>query len=154
MYKPSFFYPFIPWWRFGLFPNFGHWNYCFYEQLCRNIWLFTFHSLKYIPKSRISELFFVVLQLLSHVQLFCNPMDCNMPGFPVPQHLPDFVQTYVHWVGNVIQLSDPLSSSSFPELNLPQHQGLFQCVSSSQHMSKVLELQHQSFQWIFRTDFI
>ena len=146
MYMPSFFDPFIPWWTFGLFPNFGHWSYCLYEQLCRNIWLFTLHSLKYIPKSRISELFVIVLQLLSHVQFFCNPMDCNMPGFPVTQHLPEFVQTNVHWVGDVIQPSDPLISSSFPAPNLPQHQGLFQCVSSSQQVPKVLELQHQSFQ--------
>ena len=42
-----------------------------------------------------------------------------------------------------------------PAFNLSQHQGLFQCVSSSHHVAKVLKLhlQHQSFQWIFRTDF-
>ena len=50
----------------------------------------------------------------------------------------------------------PLSSSSLPALNLSQHQGLFQWVSSSNQVAKVLEfqLQHQSFQWIFRTDFL
>ena len=43
-----------------------------------------------------------------------------------------------------------------PAFNLPQHQGLFKWVSSSHHVAKVLEfqLQHQSFQWIFRTDFL
>ena len=54
-----------------------------------------------------------------------------------------------------IQPSHPLSSLSPPAFNLSQHQGLFQWVSSSHQVAKVLELQlqHQSFQWIFRTDF-
>ena len=47
-------------------------------------------------------------------------------------------------------------SLSPPALNLSQHQGLFQWVSSSLQVAKVLELQlqHQSFQWVFRTDFL
>ena len=50
----------------------------------------------------------------------------------------------------------PLSPSSPLALSLSQHQGLFQGVSSSHQMARVLELQlqHQSFQWIFRTDFL
>ena len=54
------------------------------------------------------------------------------------------------------QPSHPLLSPSPPALNLSQHQGLFQWVSSSHQVTKVLEfqLQHQSFQWIFRTDFL
>ena len=54
-----------------------------------------------------------------------------------------------------MQPSHPLSSPS-PALNLSKHQGLFQWVSSSHQVAKVLEfqLQHQSFQWIFRTDFL
>ena len=49
-----------------------------------------------------------------------------------------------------------LSSPSPPAFNLSQHQGLFQCVSFSQQVAKLLELQlqHQFFQWIFRTDFL
>ena len=49
-----------------------------------------------------------------------------------------------------------LSSSSPPAFDLSQHQGLFQRVSSLHQVAKVLELQleHQSFQWIFRTDFL
>ena len=49
----------------------------------------------------------------------------------------------------------PQSSPSLPAFSLSQHQGLFQLVSSSSQVAKVLEfqLQHQSFQWIFRTDF-
>ena len=50
----------------------------------------------------------------------------------------------------------PLSSPSPPAFNISQHQGLFQWISSSHQVSKVLELQlqHQSFQWTFRTDFL
>ena len=46
-----------------------------------------------------------------------------------------------------------LSSPSPPALNLSQHQGLFQWVSPLHQVAKVLELQHQSFQWVFRVDF-
>ena len=85
----------------------------------------------------------------------CNPMDCSMPGFSVHHQLPELAHTRVHRVGDAIQPSHPLSSPSPPALNLPQHQGLFQWVSSSHQVAKVLEfqLQHQSFQWwIFRID--
>ena len=85
-----------------------------------------------------------------------DPMDCSMPGLPVHHQLPEFTQTHVHWVGDAIQPSHPLSSPSPPAFNLSQHQGLFHWVSSSYQVTKVLEfqLQHQSFQWIFRTDFL
>ena len=86
----------------------------------------------------------------------CSPMNCSMPGFPVYYQLPELAQTHVHWVGHTIQSSHPLSSPFPPAFNLSQHQGLFQWVSSSHQVAKVLEflLQHQSFQWIFRTDFL
>ena len=85
----------------------------------------------------------------------CNPMNCSMPGLLVHHQLPEFTQTQVHRVGDAIQPSHPLSSPSPLALNLSQPQGLFQWVSSSHQVAKVLEfqLQHQSFQWIFRTDF-
>ena len=68
------------------------------------------------------------------------------------RQLPEFIQTHVHWVGDAIQSSHPLSSPSPPALNLSQHQGLFKWVSSSHQVAKVLEfqLQHQSFQWKLR----
>ena len=47
-----------------------------------------------------------------------------------------------------------LSSPSLSALNLSQHQGPFQWVSSVHQVAKGLELQHESFQWIFRTDFL
>ena len=78
-------------------------------------------------------------------------MNCSTPGLSVHLQLPEFTQTYVHWVCDAIQPSHPLSSPSPPAFNLSQHQGLFQWVSSSHQVAKVLEfqLQHQSFQWIF-----
>ena len=85
----------------------------------------------------------------------CNPMDCSTPGFPVHHQLPELAETHIYPVGDAIQPSHPLPSPS-PAFNLSQHQGLFQGVSSSHQVAKVLELQlqHQLFQWIFRTDFL
>ena len=86
----------------------------------------------------------------------CGPMNHSMPGLPVHHQLPESTQTYVHWVGDAIQPSHPLSSPSPPALSPSQHQGLFQWVNSSHHMAKVLafQLQHQSFQWTPRTDLL
>ena len=83
--------------------------------------------------------------------ILCDPMDCSTPGFPVLHHLLEFAQIHVHWVSDAIQPSHPLSSPSPPAFHLSQHQGLFQWVSSSYQVADVLELQlqHQSFQWIF-----
>ena len=85
-----------------------------------------------------------------------NPKDGSVPDFPAPHHLPEFAQVHAHWVSDAIQSSDPLSPSFPSAFNLSQHQGLFQWVGSLHQVVKVLEpqLQHQSFQWIFRTDFL
>ena len=66
----------------------------------------------------------------------CNPMDCSMSGFPVHHQLLKLTQTHVHWVGDAIKLSHPLSSPSPPTFNLSQHQCLFQWVSSSHEVAK------------------
>ena len=97
----------------------------------------------------------VVIQSLSHVWL-CDPLDDSMPGFPVLHHFLELAQSHVHGVSDAIQPSCPLSPPSLPAFNLSQHQGLFQWVSSSYQVAKilVLQLQHQSFQWIFRVDFL
>ena len=86
----------------------------------------------------------------------CDPMDCSTPGFPVHHQLPELTQTHVHWVSDASQPSHPLSFPSPPTFNLFQHQSLFQWDSFSYQVAKVLEfqLQHQSFQWLFRTDFL
>ena len=80
-------------------------------------------------------------------------MDCSTPGLPVHHPLPELTQTHVHWLGDASQPSHPLSFPSPSAFNLSQHQGLFKWVSSSHQVAKVLEfqLQHQSFQWVFRT---
>ena len=86
----------------------------------------------------------------------CDPTHCKTPGLPVHHQLLELAQTHVLWVGDAIQPSHPLSSPSPPAFNLSQHQGLLKWVSSSYQMAKVLQfhLQHQSFQWIFMTDFL
>ena len=99
------------------------------------------------------------LQFSSLTQLcptLCNPMNRSMPGLPVQHQLPESTQTHFHWVSDAIQPSHPLSSPSPPTLNLSQHQGLFQWVSSSYQVAKVLEFQlpNQSFQWTSRTDLL
>ena len=86
----------------------------------------------------------------------CNPMNHSTPGLPVHHQLPEFTQTHVHWVADAIQPSHPLSSPSPPAPNPSEHQGLFQWVNTSHEVAQVLEfqLQHQSFQWICRTNFL
>ena len=69
----------------------------------------------------------------------CDPMNYSTQGLPVHHQLPEFTQTHVHWVGDAIHPSHPLSSPS-PALNLSQHQGLFQWVSSSHQVAKVLRV--------------
>ena len=101
---------------------------------------------------------FQVYQFSSVAQLcptLCDPVNRSTPGLPVHHQLPEFTQTHVPRVGDAIQPSHPLSSPSPPAPNPSQHQGLFQWVNSSHEVAKVLELlQHQSFQWLFRTHFL
>ena len=84
----------------------------------------------------------------------CDPMNCSTPGLPAHHQLPEFTETHVHQVSDAIQPSHPLLSSSPLAPNPSQRQSLFQWVNSSHEVAKVLELQlqHQSFQWISRTD--
>ena len=84
----------------------------------------------------------------------CNPMVCSTLGFPVHHQLLELAQTLVRWVSAVIQPSHPLSLPS-PAFCLSQPRGLFQWVGSWHQVNRVLELQlHQSFQWIFRVNFL
>ena len=106
-------------------------------------------------KLRIFSLQYVVLAAQSCLTL-CDPMDCSTPGLPVHHQPTEVTQTHVLRVGDAIQQSHPLLSPSPHTFNLSQHQGLFQWVGCSHKVAKVLEfqLQHQSFQWIFRTAFL
>ena len=82
----------------------------------------------------------LVVQLLSHVRLFATPQTAtHQVSLSILHHLPEFAQTHVHRVSDAIQPSHPLSSP---------FSSCLQWVSSSLQMAKVLELQHQSFQWI------
>ena len=68
------------------------------------------------------------LQFSSVAQLcltLCNPMDCSMAGLPFRHQLLELTQTHVHWVGDAIQPSHPLSSPFPPAFSLSQHLGLF-----------------------------
>ena len=80
--------------------------------------------------------------------------DCSTSGFSFLHHLPELAQTHVHWVSDAIQQFRLLSSPSSPAFNLSYHQGLFQWAGSLHQLAKVLELQHQSLQWIVRLDFL
>ena len=95
------------------------------------------------------------VQSLSCVQLFATPWTAAHQGslsITSSWSLLKFMS--INQVGYANQLSYPLLSPSFPAFNLSYHKGLFQWVSSLHQMAKILELQHQSFQWIFRTDFL
>ena len=84
----------------------------------------------------------------------CDPMNRSTPGLPVHHQLPEFTQTHVHRVSDAIQPSHPLLSSPPPAPSPSQYQGLFQWINSSHEVDKVLEFQHQSFQWTPRTDLL
>ena len=85
-----------------------------------------------------------------------EPMDCSTPGFPVHHQPLETTQTQLHRVSDAIQPSHPLSSPCPITNNSAQHHVIFQWVSSLHHVATIVEiqLQHQSFQWIFRTDFL
>ena len=113
-------------------------------------------SLPNSPVSMVCSLCRFLHPVIQSCPTLCDPMDCSMPGFPVHHQLPELAQTHVHRVSDAIQPSYPLSSPSLPAFNLSQHRCLFQWVSSSHQLAKILklQLQPQSFQWIYRNDFL
>ena len=118
--------------------------------IVRRPWVSHFTSLR---------LQFSKVQLLSRVQLFVTPMDCSTPGLPVYHQLPELLKLMsVELVmpSNHLSICPSTPIPSSPSFNLSQHQSLFKWVISSHHMDKVLEfqLQRQSFQWIFWTEFL
>ena len=132
-------------WPFDIFKNlYSPLHFLTNENIELNFLMNSYKILSYYPFSR------------SVMSDSLRPMDCSTSGLPVHRQLPELAQTHVHRVSDVIQPSHPLSSPSPPAFSLSQHQGLFQWVSSSHQVAKLLEfqLQHQSFQWIFMTDFL
>ena len=102
------------------------------------------------------DICWVVVQLLSHVWLFATPWTATYQAslsLTTSQSLPKFMS-----IESVMpfQPSHPQLRSSPSTFNLSQHQGLFKWVGCSHQVAKVLELQlqHQSFQWILRVDFL
>ena len=96
------------------------------------------------PQCRIFNINAYSVQFSSVAQSFptlCDPMNRSTPGLPVHHQLLELTQTYVHWVGDAIQPSHPLSSPSRLAPNPSQHQSLFQWVNSSHEVAKVLEFQ-------------
>ena len=99
-----------------------------------------------LPGGKISSVQFS--SVAQSCPTLCNPMNRSTPGLPVHHKVPEFTQTQVHRVSDAIQPSHPLASPSPPAPKPSQHQSLFQSVSSSHEVAKVLEfqLQHHSFQ--------
>jgi len=130
---------------------------CCSQYTTNIIFIFFSTSLMYLPPApapltiiphlpEFQNIQFSLVQFSSVAQsclILYNPMDCCMSGVPVHYQLPEFTQTHVHWVGDTIQSSRPLSFPSPPAFNLSEHQGLFKWVSSSHYMDKELEFQHQ-----------
>ena len=111
----------------------------FFQQIVLGNWIST---------SKRTELDSCCSVAKSDCLTLCDPMNCSTPGFSVLHYLSEFAQTHVNCVSDAIQLSDPLSLPSPLALNFSQHQDLFQWISSSHLVAKVLELQlqQQSFQ--------
>ena len=129
--------------------NMGNFNLRIQSQ----IHTLSFNGLRCFPPFSLSQLSVQFSSVAQSCPTLCNHMDCSTPGFPVYHQLLELI--HVHWICDAIQPSHPLLFPSSPAFNLSQHQGLFKQVSSSHQVAKVLEfqLQHESFQWIFRTDF-
>ena len=96
-------------------------------------------------ESSVLSLNAFVVKSLTLVWLFVITTDCSRPGFPILHYPPEFAQTHIHWVGDAIQTSNPLSPPSPFAFNLSQHQGLYQWAVSSHQAVNVLELNQQPF---------
>ena len=119
---------------------------------------FEFCVVKVILSSTTNSIFSIIQFSLvtQSCPTLCDLMDCSTPGFSVHHQLPQLAQTHVHLASDTIQPSHPLLFPSPPAFNLSWHQSLFQWVSSSHQVAKILEfqLQHQSFQRTPRADLL
>ena len=124
------------------------WTWCSYHRssgLITGLWTT-------IPQAIVQ---FNSVQLLSRVHLFATPWTAAcQASLSITNSWSLFKLMSIKPV--ILSSHLILSSPSPPAFNLSQHQGLFQGVSSLHQVAKVLELQleHQSFQWIFKTDFL
>ena len=106
----------------------------------------------FVPRHKHTHTY--VIQLLSCVRLHAT--SCTAAHQASLFFTRSWSLLRLHWVSDATQPSHPLSTPSPSTLNLSQHRCLFQWVGPSHQVTKVLklQLQHQSFQWIFRTDFL
>ena len=115
----------------------------------------TIHIKKSVLPRNLAAIYvvFMCCSATQSYQTLCDPLDCSTPGLPVPHQCPKFAQVHVHCISGAIQPSHPLTPSSPYALNLSQHQGLFQGVGCLHQVTKILELQlqHQSFQWYWKS---
>ena len=120
-----------------------------------NRYTFLFFSFTPLECKLCLEILVIVLQLLCRVRLFVTPWTaaCQLPCPSLSPWVCSNSCLLSQWC---IQSSHPLSPTSPLALNHSQYQGLFQRVGPSHQVAKVLELQlqHRSFQWIFRVDFL
>ena len=122
---------------FAIHPSFG--------KLSTGAWLAQISAWTTLVQ-RDEDLSLPVLQFSSVTQsrpMHWNPMDCSREGLPILHYLPELVLTHIHRGGDAIQPTCRLSSHPLPGFKFPQHQGLFQWVSSSHQVAKILEFQLQ-----------
>ena len=110
-------------------------------------------SLLMVTYSDHFEKYLLCFPVAKSCPTLCNRVDCSRPDSSAFLYRPKFVQIHIHWVGDAMKPSHPLSYPFPLAFNLFLHQSLFQWVSSSHQVAKVLELQQKSFQWIFSVDF-
>ena len=86
----------------------------------------------------------------------CNPRGLQHARLPCPSPSPDVAEVHVHCICDAIQTSHPLMPSSPFALNLSQRNHFSMSHLGLHQMTKILELQlqHQSFQWVFGIDFL
>ena len=139
----------LPTYYFGILSNFGSDDYC---RICiiLNTKKRDYHSKVFAHFTSTSQFSRPVLSDS------LRPHGLPMPSIPVHHQLPELPQTHVHWVSDAIQPFHPLLPPSPFAVSLSQSQCLFQWVGSLHQVAKVLELQlwHQSFQSMFRVDFL
>ena len=75
----------------------------------------------------------------------CDSMDCSTPGLPVHWQLPEFIQIHVHWVGDAIRPSHPLSTPFSPAFSISQHQSFPPRVFSSKSVLPIRWIKYRSF---------
>ena len=161
IYMSSLSWTSLPWTTPSCHSRLSQWFCCFVDDIfcwcCVKAFQFVIFPFIFVFVSclRRHVVVVVVVELLSHVQLFATP-PTGAHQVPCPSPSPGICSNSSALSQFTIQPSHPLSLPSPPAFSLSQHQCLFQRVSSSHQVAKVLELQlqHQSLQWIFRIGFL